>query len=172
MLTKIFRYSIGVFFLTIGIILILSGKGFHFLFPFVELEIAQCRISATNEIIRIYEGNGGATTAFWYKVTYQENYFSTEKTILTTYGTPDYGLVNCQTNSIELIPIYSDEKPKYIQYELIRTSLVDEPIGIDWGKPADRLPNTPFGRIVKISLGAVISLVGLAVITFRRRISR
>jgi hypothetical protein len=159
-----FGVSISVIFLSAGLFLILSGKNVLHLLPFPEHEIAHCHIPGTNEVIRIYQGNLGETVDYWYVVTYQQTFITSEKTIIESDGGPDFKKVNCLTNTIELIPQYWWGKPYVLQNDLIRSSLIKKPIGFDLGNPSNIAPSTPVGRLLKVLLGAIITLIGVVII--------
>jgi hypothetical protein len=164
LIKKILRYSLGIIFLISGLFLIISGKNILHLLPLPEQEVAHCHIPSTNEVIRIYQGNLGATVDYWYVVTYQQNFITSEKTILRSYGGPDFMKINCLTDAIELIPQYWWGKPYVLQNELIRSSLIEQPIGFDLGNHSDIAPSSPVGRLLKVLLGTLITLIGVLII--------
>ena len=63
--------------------------------PSMEEQISSCSTSEGNEI-RLYRGNGGATTAYWYTVISEGGLFEREKQILFTYSSPEITSIDCE----------------------------------------------------------------------------
>lgn len=165
---RIARLSFGAILLAGGLWLILSGKSILHLLPLPEMEIGHCRIPGTGAVIRLYEGNLGATTSYWYTVTYQQNYFASEQTIFSSYGEPWYMGMNCQPAEAELIPPSGDFKPYVIPYDVIQGNLVRDPISFHDGNAGKVGPSGPIDRVVKILFGACILPFGFRLLRSRR----
>ena len=65
----------------------------------LEQRITRCTVEENAEI-SVYEGNAGATTAYWYSVTADFGLFAAEKQFLFTYGIPVVDSVECSTTSV------------------------------------------------------------------------
>lgn len=78
--------------------LVIPGRNSHGN-PSMETLVQSC---ATREgtIIRLYVGNGGATTAFWYTLTTESGFFFREKQVLFSYGMPEFSAITCGEKSV------------------------------------------------------------------------
>lgn len=52
---------------------------------------------------RLYEGNGGATTAFWYSVTVEGGLFQPERQVFFAYSEPSVERIACQPGEILVV---------------------------------------------------------------------
>ena len=62
--------------------------------PGMEDEIDRCT-TPSGTTFRSYEGNGGATTSYWYTLTSELGIFSREKQIVFSYDSPEFRSVSC-----------------------------------------------------------------------------
>lgn len=62
--------------------------------PFLEDEIDRCT-TPSGTTFRLYQGNGGATTSFWFTLTSKHGIFSREKQIVYSYDSPEFRSVSC-----------------------------------------------------------------------------
>ena len=62
--------------------------------PGMEDEIDQCT-TPSGTTFRLYQGNGGATTSYWYTLTSKLGIFSREKQIVFSYDSPEFRSVSC-----------------------------------------------------------------------------
>ena len=62
--------------------------------PGIEGEIDRCT-TPSGTTFRLYKGNGGATTSFWYTLTSEVGIFSREKQIVFSYDSPEFRSVSC-----------------------------------------------------------------------------
>ena len=69
--------------------------------PSMEDEIDRCT-TTSGTTFRLYRGNGGATTSFWYTLTSEHGIFSREKQIVFSYDSPEFRSVSC-TNDQTII---------------------------------------------------------------------
>lgn len=90
-----------------------------------EQPIAECQIPTTNSVVRVYEGNGGATTALSYVVTFQAHRFAREHDIFYAYGWPVARGVRCRSETITLVTI---DKPLSFSVDKVQHELVDDPL--------------------------------------------
>jgi hypothetical protein len=70
--------------------------------PAMETLLQRCTVPGTSTTIRLYRGNGGATTAFWYSLT-RERPGSRETEFWSSYGTPVVTGIACRAGGVELI---------------------------------------------------------------------
>ncbi|MDH5669282.1 MAG: hypothetical protein OEY86_14855 [Nitrospira sp.] len=63
-------------------------------------ELQQSCTTPDGTIVRLYVGNGGATTAFWYTVTATSGFLSREKQIIFSYSSPDFSSVTCTKEAV------------------------------------------------------------------------
>jgi hypothetical protein len=59
---------------------------------------------SSGSVVRLFEGNGGATTAFWYSVTVQPGGPWTEREAFLAYSEPVVTGISCQGETIEVRP--------------------------------------------------------------------
>ncbi len=62
--------------------------------PGMEDEIDRCT-TPSGTTFRLYKGNGGATTSYWYTLTSKSGIFSREKQIVFSYDSPEFRSVSC-----------------------------------------------------------------------------
>ena len=70
--------------------------------PGMEVEIDRCT-TPSGTTLRLYKGNGGATTSYWYTLTSEPGLFSREKQIVFSYGSPEFISVSCTNDQIILV---------------------------------------------------------------------
>jgi hypothetical protein len=110
--------------------------------PFEDSEatdlLNSCEVPATGDTIRLYEGNGGATTAFWYLATIQHPDDSAEYMFFHAYGSPFISDVECSTDSTTLIDDgrYSGGVHREWVFSLpeIEEDLIYDPYQLEWGE--------------------------------------
>ena len=71
--------------------------------PAFETLKAECVLSG-GEKVRLYEGNGGATTAYWYTVTFETTSVS-EQQVIFSYAYPTIESLSCEDQQIQIDPI-------------------------------------------------------------------
>jgi hypothetical protein len=89
--------AIGVLLLTASAWLSVPRRG-H---PFEELR-SECRWQDGTRV-RSWQGNGGATTAFWYSVTTQTSMPWTEREIFFSYSSPIVTSMTCESDGVVII---------------------------------------------------------------------
>jgi hypothetical protein len=157
--------------LACGSLLVLSGRGLLGHLPGAEVVIDECR-SAGGGTVRLYEGNLGATTSYWYLATLQPGFFSAERDFFQAYGWPAIGAVECQGGEIELLG--ADGQVEFsFGIDRIRAELLEEPLSLYDGEPAEGRPSGPLPRVLGLLCGSPLMLVGavagLAVFRHRPR---
>jgi len=69
--------------------------------PSLEHLLAQCA-TFSGDVVRLYEGNGGATTNYWYTVTVTPRSFASERQILFAYGSPVLRGLTCGAEAVHI----------------------------------------------------------------------
>jgi hypothetical protein len=102
--------------------------------PSFEREIRRCRLP-NGDLVRLYEGNGGATTAFWYTVTHDGGWLSPERQVLFSYGSPEVKEIACGPSGVELTFWDGAEKThEALSLERVRGKLRRKPITLRMGE--------------------------------------
>jgi hypothetical protein len=135
--------------------------------PAFEQEIRRCRLP-NGDLVRLYEGNGGATTAFWYTVTHDGGWWSPERQILFSYGSPEVKEITCGPAGVELAFWDGvDETREVLSRERIRGKLRRKPIALRMGERVEP-GGSPF-RWVGTVAGVVLLVLGVLVAPWKRR---
>jgi len=90
--------------------------------PQLETLMMQCQIPSTEAIIRLYQGNGGATVAYWYSVTFDNGKFLGEKQIFHTYAYPSIKSIDCRADGVTVL---ADEQTFNFNLEQIKNQLIN-----------------------------------------------
>ncbi|MGQ4647474.1 hypothetical protein [Lyngbya aestuarii] len=138
-----------------GIKLLLSERNV-FGNPQLETLMAQCQIPSTETetTIRLYEGNGGATVAYSYSVTFFEGKFFREKQFFYTYGFPVIKSIDCHNDRVS---IFTDEETFDFTLEQIKSKLIHQPIGFYKGQQ-QKSSIQPL-RVLTLTFGLFLELV-------------
>ena len=144
-----------------GSLLVFSGRGILGHLPGAEVVIDECEPSGGGTI-RLYEGNLRATTSYWYLATLQPSFFSAERSFFQSYGQPTIGSVECQEEAVELLGI-SGQVEFSIGLDRIQSQLLDGPLVLRYGEPAEGRPTGPAPRLLGLFCGSPLILVGLIV---------
>jgi len=99
--------------------------------PQSETLMTQCQMHSTGATVRLYQGNGGATVAYWYSITFWQGKFSREKQIFYTYGFPRIKSIACRNDRVAVL---TDEQTFNLTLEQITNKLIDQPIGFYKGQ--------------------------------------
>src|SRR3954467_4236823 len=91
---------LGLGLLTLGVWLLLPSRNVLGNPAFETLQ-GSCRI-AHGTLVRLYRGDGGATTGYWYSVTTQPGFPWTERQIYGAYSSPVVESVSCHGDSVSL----------------------------------------------------------------------
>ncbi|PWB68257.1 hypothetical protein C3F09_11995 [candidate division GN15 bacterium] len=102
--------------------------------PKSESLIQQCGLPSGAGIVRLYLGDGGATTAFWYTVTLDDGPLSFERQIFFSYSEPDICSIECMGDSILLNCNFWTEPKIAIPLSEAKTTLRQRPIVYYRGK--------------------------------------
>lgn len=70
--------------------------------PHFETLIDSCTLDPSKAVARLYQGNGGATTAFWYTATLDPAGWSPERQIYYSYRTGPKSLL-CDSDGLHLV---------------------------------------------------------------------
>jgi hypothetical protein len=144
--------------LSSGGLLALSGRGILGHLPGAEVVIDQCTLPGGARV-RLDEGNLGATTPFWYLATLQESFFASERRFLQIYGQPLLSSVRCSGEYVDLLDL-GGEVELSVSLERIDQELLDEPLGLHYGEPADADPSGPVPRLLGLLCGTPLLLLG------------
>ena len=112
--------------------------------PRFEDIIEQCQEPTTGAVVRYYLGNGGATTDYWYTVTYQETASSKELHFFHSYGSPRVEHIYCEPNSVE---VQTREGVYTYDIQQIKVDLVNNPISYSHDRPATPTRGITFDTI-------------------------
>jgi hypothetical protein len=91
--------------------------------PDMESLIGSCKTSE-GVTARLYEGNGGATTAYWYTVTLEGNELGREKQVFFSYAEPTPSQVTCNGADVVLSDKSIEEKIAASHFRKMRDSPV------------------------------------------------
>ncbi len=130
--------------------------------PALERVTAECR-TAAGTVVRVYEGNGGATSAYWYTVTAQGGFYTPERQVLFAYGSPVIDSLSCGGDGVRLVA----QTRTLTMSEADIARLRHEPRTYWRGteKPLGTQPLT----LARYGLAAVLALISVALWVFRRR---
>jgi hypothetical protein len=161
------RGIVAIGLIALGLYLLVPGRN-TFGNPAFERELQRCRIPGAGEIVRLYEGNGGATTAFWYTVTHEGGWSSPERQIFYTYSIPEIRRVECRKGAVE-IRFWDgfEENRESLEIDRIRKDLRARPLGWWMGEKVERRGN-PL-RIVSVAAGGLALCSGVLLGLWQRR---
>ena len=122
-------------------------------------ELTQTCTTPDGTTVRLYVGNAGATTSFWYSVTTGAGFLSLEKQVMYAYGSPKLSAITCARN---LITIFSPEQEfSFTEAELL--VLRDTPRAYSQGD-SDRTRNWGAAGVLKLAVSLVLALTSLCLI--------
>jgi hypothetical protein len=129
--------------------------------PQFETLINKC-LAGQGEHVRLYEGNGGATSAYWYSATIEDpGMFSRERQFFFSYSSPIIEQAMCKGTIVELV---GPEQSLSFSLEKIHTELVDTPVNLYRGQPGKM---TNGFTMVTIPLGILFLIVGFSLVFWR-----
>ncbi|WP_044207416.1 hypothetical protein [Coleofasciculus chthonoplastes] len=128
--------------------------------PQFETLMMQCQIPSTEAIIRLYQGNGGATVAYWYSVTFDHGKFPGEKQIFHAYAYPSIQSIDCHTDGIT---VFTDEQDFNLTLEQIKNQLIKQPIGFYKGELQQKSIQ-PL-RILTLSSGVLLESISVWILS-------
>lgn len=128
--------------------------------PQLETLMMQCQIPSTEAVIRLYQGNGGATVAYWYSVTFDNGKFPTEKQIFHTYAYPSIQSIDCRPDEVTVL---ADEQSWTFSIKEIKNQLINQPIGFYRGEPQQKSIQ-PL-RILTLSFGVLLELISVWILS-------
>jgi hypothetical protein len=150
----------------LGVWLLLPGRNIAGN-PSFEREVRRCRLP-DGDLVRLYEGNGGATTAFWYTVTHDGGWLSPERQILFSYGSPEVQEIGCSPVGVELTFWNGAEMSREVLLlERVRGKLRQKPITLRMEERVEPGGN-PF-RWGGTVAGVALLALGFFVTPWRRR---
>jgi hypothetical protein len=124
-----------------------------------ETFVKQCQVKATEATVRLYRGDGGATVASWYSVTFSGGRFSRERQFFYTYSSPGITSIDCRAGEVAVI---TDEKTFHLPLSLIRNELVHQPMGFYRGE--SQKPFVQPLRVLTIIFGLFIELISALIL--------
>jgi hypothetical protein len=131
--------------------------------PLQEKLLSQC-VTANGMTVRLYEGNGGATTAYWYTVTTQGGVLDPERQVLFTYASPALESVACAGSGIRV----AGELRTFSFPEVQIRALRDQPLALWRGVEKSGVTVQPM-TITRYVLAAALSVVALVLLVLARR---
>ncbi|TET53809.1 MAG: hypothetical protein E3J64_02970 [Anaerolineales bacterium] len=156
--------------LACGSLLVASGRGVLGHLPGAEVVIDECYLPGKGGTIRLYEGNVGATTSFWYLATLQRNFFAAERSFFQAYGHPPISSIDCQGGAVDLVGTGGDVEFSF-GLDRIESELLDAPLSFYYGEVAAGNPTGVAPRLLGVACGSPLLLVGgvAGLAVFRRR---
>lgn len=158
-ITRLLKGFLALILIASGLYLLLPGRNV-FGNPAFEREFQRCSVPGSGEVVRLYEGNGGATTAFWYTVTFDEGWLARERQIFFAYGSPEIKRVVCRGDAVDLVLEEGLESPEILPLEKIRRELQYHPEALSMGKTFRPVSNP----LRLLSIGAGVLLLGVGVL--------
>ena len=121
-------------------------------------ELLGCCRTTESVIARLYQGNGGATTSFWYSVTLEGDMLGKEKQIFFSYAAPQLQKLECVENTV-LIKGEGFSRPIQVtDFQRLR----DEPTQFWSGKQEPR--SIQPSRLLAIGAAGTVAAAGVAVL--------
>jgi hypothetical protein len=145
--------------------LMLPGRNVHGN-PWLEEPIASCSLPS-GVLARFYEGNGGATTDYWYTITVRGGGFKSERQIFFAYGLPKIESLECASGEVRLI----GESEHYRLPERAFEALRGEPMSFWRGRRVYR-PEQPLAAYARHLALVPLALAAGLVIPLRREYRR
>jgi len=99
--------------------------------PQLETLVTQCQVPARKATVRLYQGDGGATVASWYSVTFSTGKFSRERQFFYTYAWPTITSIDCRAGEVAII---TNEKTFNLSLDQVHNELVHQPMGFYQGQ--------------------------------------
>lgn len=123
--------------------------------PDMEELLALCQ---TDELVtaRLYRGNGGATTSYWYSVTLEGDALGKEKQILFSYESPVLQAIECVGDDAIVKGAALSKRIEVTAFQQLRR----EPIQFWSGKQEPR--GIQPSRVFALTAAAVVATAGLA----------
>jgi hypothetical protein len=114
----------------------------------------------TDELViaRLYEGNGGATTSYWYTVTLESDALGKEKQVFFSYASPRLERVDCVEDAVVIKGEDFSRRIDVTQFQSLR----EEPTQFWSGKQESR--DIQPSRLFAIAAAVVVASVGVAVV--------
>jgi hypothetical protein len=166
-LPRLLRWSSALGFCALGIYLLLPARNL-FGNPADERELQHCNLADGAEV-RLYEGNGGATVAYWYTVTHSRGWREPERQIFYAYGYPEIRGIACRPGAVALtLSDDSGERQELLSLAQIRRELRHRPVTLSRG---ERLEGRGL-RPVSLGLGLLLLLIGLILALSTRWVAR
>jgi hypothetical protein len=131
----------------------------------MEEMLSSCK---TSELVtaRLYQGNGGATTSYWYSVTLEGDALGREKQVLFSYALPRLQRVECIEDAVFVRGESFFSKLEVTQFETLR----EQPTQFWSGKQVAR--GAQPSRLFAIAAAATVAAVGVAVVLLAPVMSR
>ncbi len=133
--------------------------------PSLEHLLAQCRTSSGTSV-RLYEGNGGATTDFWYTVTVTSTTLGAERQVLFVDGSPVLRGLACNTAGVQIETASTAIAIAETEFAALR----GQPRAIWRGKERD-IGTNPLIQMQR-NLAALCAVAAIASLFLARRSSR
>jgi hypothetical protein len=115
---------------------------------------------------RLYKGNGGATTSFWYSVTLERDALGNERQIFFAYGTPKLEEVKCVGDTVRIEGEYFVHSLGVTTFQRLRA----EPIQYWSGRSEQR--GTQPGRTFSLGAAAVLAVAAAGTLLWAKHASR
>jgi hypothetical protein len=166
-LPRLLRWLLAVGLCALGIYLLLPPRNL-FGNPADEQQLQRCTLADGAEI-RLYQGNGGATTAFWYTVTHAKGWREPERQIFYAYGYPEIRAIACRPDAVVLtLADGFGERSESLSLARVHRELRHRPVTLSRG---ERLEGRGL-RPASIGLGSLLLLTSLALALVPRWLAR
>ncbi len=126
--------------------------------PHME-ELVQSCTTPNNIIVRLYTGNGGATTAFWYTVTTSKGFLSREKQIIFSYSSPVLSSISCV---MDIVTITSSSGNIILTGSEL-TTLRNNPVSYWRGKTKES-ESWPISEVLSLIFATMSGLAGISLL--------
>lgn len=130
-------------------------------------ELSQTCTTPDGTTVRLYVGNAGATTSFWYSVTTESGFLSLERQVMYAYSSPKLSAITCTRNLV----VVSSPEYEFSFTEAELQALRDTPRAYSLGEN-NRTRSLGFGSILKLVISLALASTSLLLIrSVGRRIS-
>jgi hypothetical protein len=154
---RLLRWTAALSLCALGIYLLWPPRNL-FGNPADEKLLQRCTLTDGAEV-RLYQGNGGATVAFWYTVTHARGWREPERQIFYAYGYPEIRGIACRPDGVALtLADGLGERRESLSLARVRGELRRRPVTLSRG---ERLEGGGL-RPANIGLGSLLLLASLA----------
>ena len=122
-------------------------------------ELTQTCTTPDGTTVRLYVGNAGATTSFWYSVTTESGFLSLERQVMYAYSSPKLSAITCTRNLV----VISSPEYEFSFTEAELQALRDTPRAYSLGEN-NRTRSWGLASILKLAVSLALALASLFLI--------